>query len=159
VINHFNIQPIHDIYANLQRSSLGKVANQIQTILDEYRPKMAPESKIKMMGMVSDMQLAYFQLGLSFACAIILIYFVLVINFQSWLDPFIIITALLGAITGIFWILYLTNTDFSIPSLVGAIVTMGVATGNSILVSPLLTTHSLKEILFRSQPLSRNYPT
>jgi multidrug efflux pump subunit AcrB len=84
--------------------------------------------------MVSDMQTAYLRLGIGFIVAIVLIYFILVINFQSWLDPFIIITALLGAITGIFWMLFLTNTDFSVPSLMGAIVSMGVATANSILV-------------------------
>lgn len=134
VINHLNIQPVYDVYANVQGSSLGKVAGRIEKIIDEYKPKMEPGSEIRMMGMVSDMQFAYTRLGIGFVCAIILIYFILVINFQSWLDPFIIIIALFGAIAGIFWMLFLTNTPFSVPSLMGAIVSMGVATANSILV-------------------------
>jgi len=134
VINHSDIQPVYDIYANVQGSSLGKVAGKIQKILDKYKPKLAPGNSLRMEGMVSDMQTAYMRLGIGFVCAIVLIYFILVINFQSWLDPSIIIMALLGAIAGIIWILFLTGTSFSVPSLMGAIVSMGVATANSILV-------------------------
>jgi len=134
VINHVNIQPVYDIYSNIQGSSLGKVAGKIQKIIDKYQSKMEAGSAIQMKGVVRDMQLAYQRLGFGFLCAILLIYFVLVINFQSWMDPLIIILALLGAIAGIIWILFLTNTSFSVPSLMGAIVSLGVATANSILV-------------------------
>ena len=134
VINHVNIQPTFDIYANVQGSSLGKVAMKIQKIIREYEPKMEPGNFIAVKGMVSDMQLAYLRLGIGFVCALILIYFVLVINFQSWLDPFIILLALLGAIAGIVWMLFLTATSLSVPALMGAIVCLGVATANSILV-------------------------
>jgi multidrug efflux pump subunit AcrB len=134
VINHVNIQPAYDVFANIEGLSLGKVAGPIQKILDEYKLKLAPGNKLQLRGMVSDMNLAYTKLGIGFLCAIILIYFILVINFQSWLDPFIIVMALLGAISGILWLLYLTHTSFSVPSLMGAIVAMGVATANSILV-------------------------
>ncbi len=134
VINDVNIQPTYDIYANVQGSSLGKVAMKIQKIVNELQPKMDPGSRIQVKGMVSDMQRAYTRLGLGFICAIILIYFILVINFQSWLDPFIILLALLGAIAGIVWMLFITETALSVPSLMGAIVSLGVATANSILV-------------------------
>jgi len=134
VINHVNIQPTYDIYANITGSSLGRVAMRIQKILNEFAPKMEPGNQVRMRGMVSDMQLAYFRLGMGFLCALILIYFILVINFQSWLDPFIILLALLGAIAGIVWMLFVTGTSLSVPSLMGAIVSLGVATANSILV-------------------------
>ena len=134
VINHVNIQPVFDVYANVHGISLGKVARNIQKVIDSLKPKLEPSNHIEIRGMVRDMQLAYTRLGIGFLCAVILIYFILVINFQSWLDPFIIIIALFGAIAGILWIFFLTNTSFSVPSLMGAIVSMGVATANSILL-------------------------
>jgi multidrug efflux pump subunit AcrB len=134
IVNHYNIQPVYDIYANVQGRDLGGVASDIQKIIDEYQPKMAPGNQIKLLGMVDDMNSAFLHLGMGFIFAILLVYFVMVVNFQSWLDPFIIITGLVGVFSGIIWILYLTQTHVSVPALMGAIMCIGVGTANSILI-------------------------
>lgn len=134
VTNHYNVQPVYDVYANVQGRDLGGVASDIQKIVDEYKPKLAPGNTILIQGMVSNMQEAFNRLGIGFIFSIILIYLIMVINFQSWLDPFIIIMALPGAIAGIIWMLFLTHTSFSVPSLMGTIMSLGVATANSILI-------------------------
>ncbi len=134
VINHLNIQPVYDIYANVQGRDLGGVASDIQKILDTYNDKMAPGNKIIMSGVVSNMREAFTKLAFGFVLAILLVYFIMVINFQSWLDPFVITMAIPGAISGIIWMLFLTQTTFNIPSLMGAIMSIGVVTANSILL-------------------------
>lgn len=134
VVTHLNIQPVYDIFANVQNRDLGGVASDIYSLIDEYNQKMAPGNKIIMAGVVENMNLAFSRLAIGFVFAIILVYLIMVINFQSWLDPFIIIMALPGGICGIIWMLYLTHTTFSVPSLMGTIMTMGVATANSILI-------------------------
>ncbi len=134
VVNHYNIQPAYDIYANVQGTDLGSVSNQIQDILNEMNPQLAPGNKIQLLGMVSSMKTAFKVLSLGLIASLLLIYFILVINFQSWGDPFVIIFSLPGTLAGIFWFLFLTNTSISIPSLMGSIVSLGVATANSILV-------------------------
>lgn len=134
VTNHLNIQPVYDIYANVQGRDLGGVASDIYKIVDEYNQKMAPGNHILVKGLVETMNLAFVRLGIGFIFAIILVYLIMVINFQSWLDPFIIIMALPGAVAGIIWMLYLTHTTFNVPSLMGAIMSVGVATANSILM-------------------------
>ncbi len=134
VVNHYNIQPVYDIYANIQGSDLGNVAAKIEKIIEELQPQMAPGNEIRLKGMVSTMRSSFTMLGLGLIASIVLIYFILVINFQSWLDPFIIIFALPGALAGIFWALFLTQTSINISSLMGTIVAMGLATANSILV-------------------------
>lgn len=134
VTNHYNVQPVYDIYANVQGRDLGGVAADIQKIVDEYQPKMAPGNTILIQGMVSNMTAAFNRLGIGFVFAIVLVYLLMVVNFQSWLDPFVIIMALPGAISGIIWMLFLTHTTFSVPSLMGTIMSIGVATANSILI-------------------------
>lgn len=134
VVNHFDIQPVFDIFANVQGRDLGGVARDMQKIVDEFTVKMAPGNSIKISGLAENMHAAFTRLGIGFLFAIILVYSIMVINFQSWLDPFIIIMALPGAISGIIWILYLTDTTFSVPSLMGAIMSVGVSTANSILL-------------------------
>lgn len=134
VVNHVNVQPVYDIYANVQGRDLGGVATDIQKIIDEYNKKMAPGNHINLEGMVLNMQQAFTRLGIGFVFAILLVYLVMVVNFQSWLDPFIIISALPGAIAGIVWMLFLTHTTFNVPSLMGTIMSIGVATANSILM-------------------------
>lgn len=134
VVTHLNIQPVYDILANVQGRDLGGVASDIYKIMDELKPRMAPGNKILMRGIVSNMNEAFTRLALGFIFAIILVYLLMVVNFQSWVDPFIIIMALPGGVCGIIWMLYLTHTTFSVPSLMGAIMTMGVATANSILI-------------------------
>ncbi len=134
VDNHVNIQPVYDIYANVQNRDLGGVASDIQKIVDRYQKKMKPGNEIIVSGLVSNMKTAFSKLGIGFIFAIMLVYCMMVINFQSWLDPFVIIMALPGAFTGIIWSLFLTGTTFNIPSLMGAIMSIGVVTANSILL-------------------------
>jgi len=134
VINHYNIQPAYDIYANIDGRDLGSAARDVQAILDKHQHELKPGNRLIMLGMVQDMDRAFARLMIGFAFAFILVYLILVINFQSWLDPFIIITALFGALSGVIWMLFLTHTTFSVPSLMGAIVSLGVATANSVLV-------------------------
>jgi multidrug efflux pump subunit AcrB len=139
VANHRNVQPVFDVYANVQNSDLGSVAGRIENVVKGFRKQLAPGSEIVVRGQVESMQEAFTRLGIGLAFAAILVYLLMVVNFQSWKDPFIIITALPGAFTGIVWILFLTRTTFSVPSLMGAIMSIGVATANSILLVTFAT--------------------
>lgn len=133
-VTHFNIQPTYDVYANVQGRDLGGVTSEIRKLVDEMSSRLAPGNRILIRGQVDNMNTAFTRLGLGFIFAIILVYSLMVINFQSWLDPFIIIMALPGAIAGIIWMLFLTHTTFNVPSLMGTIMAVGVATANSILL-------------------------
>ena len=134
VVNHHNGAPVFDIYANTQDSDLGSVAARINHIVKEERKNLPPGTKIVVRGQVESMNEAFDRLGLGLAFAALLVYLLMVVNYQSWLDPFIIICALPGAFTGIVWSLFLTQTTFNVPSLMGAIMSIGVATANSILL-------------------------
>jgi CzcA family heavy metal efflux pump len=134
VINHHNGAPVFDIYANTQNSDLGSVAAKINRIVKEESKNLPPGTKIVLRGQVESMNEAFDRLGLGLAFAALLVYLLMVVNYQSWLDPFIIICALPGAFTGIVWALFLTQTTFNVPSLMGAIMSIGVATANSILL-------------------------
>ena len=134
VVSHYDVQPTIDIYASVQGRDLGAVAHDIQAILDDTAKDVPKGSTVEMRGQVQTMLTAYSNLLWGLAGAIVLIYLLIVVNFQSWLDPFIIITALPAALAGIVWMLFLTGTTLSVPALTGAIMCMGVATANSILV-------------------------
>lgn len=134
VINHHNGAPVFDIYANTQDSDLGSVAARINRIVKEESKNLSAGTKIVVRGQVESMNEAFNRLGLGLAFAALLVYLLMVVNYQSWLDPFIIICALPGAFTGIVWALFLTQTTFNVPSLMGAIMSIGVATANSILL-------------------------
>jgi multidrug efflux pump subunit AcrB len=134
VINHHNGAPVFDIYANTQDDDLGSVAAKINRIVLDERKNMPPGTKIIVRGQVESMNEAFDRLGIGLAFAALLVYLLMVVNYQSWLDPFIIICALPGAFTGIVWALFLTQTTFNVPSLMGAIMSIGVATANSILL-------------------------
>lgn len=134
VANHTNVQPVFDVYANVQGRDLGSVAAEINRVIDELRGELKPGNTITMRGQVESMESAFLRLGLGIVFAAVLVYLLMVVNFQSWLDPFIIITALPGAFVGIVWSLYLWQTTFSVPALMGAIMSIGVATANSILL-------------------------
>src|SRR5580698_5871805 len=134
VINHHNGAPVFDIYANTQNSDLGSVAARINHIVKEERKNLPPGTKIVVRGQVESMNEAFDRLGFGLAFAALLVYLLMVVNYQSWIDPFIIICALPGAFTGIVWALFLTQTTFNVPSLMGAIMSIGVATANSILL-------------------------
>ena len=134
VVSHYNVQPVIDIYGAVQGRDLGAVAGDINRVLQETRKNVPRGSSVAISGQVHTMTTAYSQLYFGLAGAIVFIYLVIVVNFQSWLDPFIIITALPGALAGILWMLFITGTTLSVPALTGAIMCMGIATANSILL-------------------------
>ena len=133
-VNHYNVQPTIDVYATTQDRDLGAVAVDTQKVLDGFEKKLPRGTHIVVRGQVATMRSSFIGLGLGLVGAIVLVYLLIVINFQSWLDPFIIITALPGALAGICWFLLLTHTTLNVPSLTGAVMCMGVATANSILM-------------------------
>ena len=134
VINHYNVQPVYDVYANVEGHDLGSVADGVSKIVKSITPKLPRGTSIIVRGQAQSMNSAFIALGLGVLAAILLVYFLLVVNFQSWLDPFIIIMALPGAVAGIAWILFITRTPLSVPALMGAMMSIGVATANSILM-------------------------
>ncbi|HEX7158173.1 MAG TPA: efflux RND transporter permease subunit, partial [Edaphobacter sp.] len=134
VLNHYNVQPVFDVFAAAHGRDLGGVARDIDKIIDKYRKQVPPGTLITMRGQVSSMRESFIGLGLGMIFAVLLVYLLMVVNFQSWLDPFIILMALPGAACGILWMLFFTGTTFNVPSLMGAIMTVGVATANSILM-------------------------
>jgi len=134
IVSHYNVQPVIDLYGAVQGRDLGTVAGDVNRVLDETRKDLPRGSYVVLRGQVHTMTSAYGQLYFGLGGAIVLIYLVIVVNFQSWLDPFIIITALPGALAGIVWMLFMTGTTLSVPALTGAIMCMGIATANSILL-------------------------
>jgi multidrug efflux pump subunit AcrB len=134
VVSHYNVQPVIDIYGATQGRDLGAVAKDVQRILNDTKKSVPRGSYVALRGQVQTMASAYSELYLGLAGAVVLIYLVIVVNFQSWVDPFIIITALPGALAGIVWTLFVTGTTLSVPALTGAIMCMGIATANSILL-------------------------
>jgi multidrug efflux pump subunit AcrB len=134
VASHYNVRPVIDIYATPQDRDLGGVAADIQTAIQDMAHDVPNGASVALRGQVTTMTSAYQQLYVGLAFAIVLIYLLIVVNFQSWLDPFVIVMALPTALAGIVWILFATGTTLSVPALTGAIMCMGVATANSILV-------------------------
>ena len=134
VVSHYNVQPVIDVYASTQDRDLGAVARDVNKVVDSFQHQLPRGTRITIRGQVETMKSSFLGLGLGLIVAIALVYFLIVVNFQSWLDPFIIITALPGALAGICWILLLTHTTLNVPSLTGAVMCMGVATANSILM-------------------------
>jgi multidrug efflux pump subunit AcrB len=134
VVSHYDVQPVIDIYASTQRRDLGSVASDTMKVLKEFEGHLPRGSQIVVRGQVATMKSSFYGLGVGILMAIVLVYLLIVVNFQSWLDPFVIITGLAGALAGIVWFLLLTRTRLSVPSLTGAVMCMGVATANSILL-------------------------
>jgi multidrug efflux pump subunit AcrB len=134
VVNHHNVQPIFDVYANVQGRDLGAVARDIDQVVAEFVPKLPQGSSLVVRGQVESMRSAFTGLSAGVVFAIVLVYFLMAVNFQSWLDPLIIIMALPGALAGIVWMLFLTHTNLSVPALMGTMMSIGVATANSILL-------------------------
>ncbi len=175
VINHYNVQPTYDVYADAQDRDLGGVAGDLDAVVRQYQPKLPwykemvpfkglvtkisglhdafklPPSKlpkattIEVRGQVQSMREAFTKLGIGIVFAVALVYFLMVVNFQSWVDPLLIISALPGAFSGILWMLFATRTTFSVPSLMGAIMCIGVATSNSILLITFANDQRLEE--------------
>ncbi|MBO0950329.1 efflux RND transporter permease subunit [Fibrella forsythiae] len=141
IINRVNTQPTYDVYAAVERTDLGSVATELEKLAKEYEPQLKPGNKIAIRGQVESMESAFSRLGIGIVFAAVLVYLLMVVNFQSFRYPFIIITALPGALCGMVWMLFLTHTTFSIPSLMGAIMSVGVATANSILMVSFAKDH------------------
>jgi multidrug efflux pump subunit AcrB len=134
VVNHYGGQPVSDVYVSIDDRDLGGVAADVNQIIDKITPTLPKGTSIVLRGQVASMRSTFVGLGFGVGFAILLVYLLLVINFQTWLDPLVIIMALPGALAGIVWMLFVSQTTFSVPSLMGAIMTMGVATANSVLV-------------------------
>jgi multidrug efflux pump subunit AcrB len=134
VVSHYNVRPVIDIFATPQGRDLGAVAADIRRAIQDTAHDVPKGASVELRGQVTTMTSAYQQLFIGLAFAIVLIYMLIVVNFQSWLDPFVIVMALPTALAGIVWMLFATGTTLSVPALTGAIMCMGVATANSILV-------------------------
>jgi len=134
VVSHYNVMPVIDIYGGVDGRDLGGVLRDLQPLVEKIKPELPRGSTVVLRGQAETMRSSYLGLGGGLLMAIVLIYFLLVVNFQSWKDPFIIITALPGALAGVVWGLFLTQTTLSVPALMGAIMSLGVATANSVLV-------------------------
>ena len=133
-VSHYNVAPVIDIYGSVQGRDLGATSRDISKIIDSARGQLPRGSRVVIRGQVQTMHSSYVGLLVGLAFAILLAYLLIVVNFQSWLDPFIMISALPAALAGIAWFLFITHTTLSVPALMGAIMCMGVATANSILV-------------------------
>ena len=134
VYSQYNIQPLIQIYGTTQDRDLGAVAADVQKVLNETAKSAPKSAQVVMLGQVQTMNNSFSGLIFGLLAAVVLIYLLIVVNFQSWADPFVIITALPAALAGIVWILFATGTTLSVPALTGAIMCMGVATANSVLV-------------------------
>ncbi|MBI4663286.1 MAG: efflux RND transporter permease subunit [Verrucomicrobia bacterium] len=134
IFSHYNVQPVIDVYGGVSGRDLGAVLRAIKPLVAEAEKELPRGSLIILRGQAETMNSSFIGLGIGLVMAIALVYLLLVVNFQSWLDPFIIITALPGALAGVVWGLYLTFTTLSVPALMGAIMSLGVATANSVLV-------------------------
>jgi multidrug efflux pump subunit AcrB len=134
VVSHYNIMTVYDLFATTQDRDLGGVASDVRALIKATAKDAPRGATVTLRGQVVTMNTAFAGLGFGLLGAIVLIYLVIVVNFQSWLDPFVIITALPAALAGIVWMLFATHTTLSVPALTGTIMCMGVATANSILV-------------------------
>ncbi|RDS86179.1 efflux RND transporter permease subunit [Dyella psychrodurans] len=134
VVSHYNVQPVIDVFAGVQGRDLGSVAADVQKLVKQAEQHLPAGSSIVVRGVVQTMQSSFEGLLLGLLFAVMLVYALMVVNFQSWIDPLVIISGLPGALAGITWMLYITHTTVSVPALTGAIMCMGIATANSILV-------------------------
>ena len=133
-ITHYNVARTFDVQANVEGTDLGKVSDAVEKLVAEITPKLPRGVSVRLMGQAESMQSSFRALSLGLVFAIVLVYLLMVVNFQSWLDPLVILMALPGALAGIAWVLFLTHTTISVPALMGSIMCVGVATANSILV-------------------------
>ncbi len=134
VVNHYNLLPVADVYAAPDQRDLGGVAGDVDRVIAQMRPSLPKGTRIVVRGQVASMRSSFLGLGFGVLFAMLLVYLLLVINFQSWLDPLVIVTALPGALAGVVWMLFTTQTTFNVPSLMGTIMALGVATANSVLL-------------------------
>ena len=157
VVNHLNVQPSFDIFAACQGRDLGSVSRDMKKIIDVYQLKLPRGSRMFMGGQVMSMKLAFIALFTGLVLAVVLVYLLLVVNFQSWTAPLIILMAIPGAFSGIIWSLFVTQTDLSIPALMGAIMTIGVASANSILMITFANEELATGLTAKAAALSAGY--
>jgi multidrug efflux pump subunit AcrB len=157
IVNHYNVAPVFDVYANVDRRDLGSVGQEVEGIMKEEQAALPRGTTFSLRGEYETMQASFVRLGLGMVFAVVLVYLLMAVNFQSWLDPFIILTALPGAIAGILWILFVTGTTLSVPSLMGSIMCIGVATANSILMVTFANDERATVPLARDAMLSAGY--
>jgi multidrug efflux pump subunit AcrB len=134
IINHYDIQPVYDVYASADQRDLGGIASAIRKIIGDTKQQLPAGTTLELRGEVETMRQSFARLGIGIIFAIVLVYLLMAINFQSWIDPLIVLMALPVAFAGVLWMLFLTRTTLSVPSLMGSIMTIGVATANSILM-------------------------
>jgi multidrug efflux pump subunit AcrB len=134
VVSHYDSRPVVDIYGSVDGTDLGTVASAVRGVVDEARHNLPRGSDLRVRGQIETMRSSFSGLAYGMIAAVVLIYLLIVVNFQSWLDPLIIISALPAALAGMVWMLFVTNTTISVPALIGAIMCLGVATANSILI-------------------------
>jgi multidrug efflux pump subunit AcrB len=157
IVNHYNVQPVFDVYANVDRQDLGTVGSAVEQIMDDVSKRLPRGTTLALRGQVSTMRTSFHRLELGLIFAVVLVYLLMAVNFQSWLDPFIILMALPGAFAGIVWILFVTQTTFSVPSLMGSIMSIGVATANSILLVVFANDQRIEGMGPRAAALSAGY--
>ncbi len=141
VVNHYNVAPVYDVFLSVDQRDLGGVGSDVDKVINEFRPHLPRGSTISVRGQLTSMRSSFVGLVGGVLFAMVLVYLMLVINFQTWLDPLVIIMALPGAIAGILWMLFVTQTTFNVPSLMGTIMAMGVATSNSVLLITFAEDH------------------
>jgi multidrug efflux pump subunit AcrB len=134
VSSRYNLTPVIDVYISVQGRDLGSVTTKIKALVEDMRPQLPRGASIMVRGQAQTMRTSFIELGVGLVMAIVMVYLLIVVNFQSWIDAFIIITALPAALAGICWMLFLSGTTLSVPAMTWAIMTMGVATANSILI-------------------------
>jgi multidrug efflux pump subunit AcrB len=144
IYSHYNVVPVIDVFGGVDGRDLGGVLKDVRAIVAQAQASLPFGSSIMLRGQVETMNSSFLDLGVGLIMAIALIYLLLVVNFQSWLDPFIILTALSGALAGVIWGLYVTATTLSVPAMLGAIMCLGVATANSVLVVTFARNHLLE---------------
>ncbi|MBV9849887.1 MAG: efflux RND transporter permease subunit [Armatimonadetes bacterium] len=157
VITHYNIQPTYDIYASTQNRDLGGVAGDINRVLAGFKKHLPRGSTVTVRGQVQSMTQSFTGLGLGLIGAVVLVYLLMAVNFQSWLDPLVVVSGAPGALAGILWMLFVTQTTINVPSLTGAIMTIGVSTANSVLLVTFANERRLEGMSARDAAISAGY--
>jgi multidrug efflux pump subunit AcrB len=157
IVTHYNVQPVYDIYVNVDRRDLGGVGTEVAKIVKDASQNLPRGTFLELRGQLATMQSSFLRLGLGMIFAVVLVYLLMVVNFQSWLDPFIILMALPGALAGIVWMLFVSQTSFSVPSLMGSIMCIGVAMANSILLVVFANDQRLEGMNAREAALAAGF--
>jgi multidrug efflux pump subunit AcrB len=134
VADHYSIAPVFDVYVSADRRDLGSTAGAVEKIVGKYKPKLPGGSVIHMRGQVQTMNDSFLRLGVGIFAAMTFVYLLMAVNFQSWVDPFVVLTTIPAALAGVLWMLFVTRTTLSVPALMGGILTIGVASANAILI-------------------------